>query len=448
MRSVAIAAVVVLAGCPDREVSEVEPDQVRVETKDMPLEINNDVDILFVIDNSISMEEEQTSLQANFDRFIDVLDNIEGGLPDVHIGVVSSDVGALGVLNDLNCHDDGDDGVLHVGTAALGGDSYISDVADPNTGARITNYNQGTTTLTDQFRAIATLGTSGCGFEQHLQSMRRALENPTNGDFIRPGAHLAVVIIADEDDCSAADPTLFGNAAGLGPLASFRCFDYGVTCDEPDNRAAGLHTNCRPREPANYLVDPSVYVDFLAGYKATDLEHVIVATIVGERTPVEVQLDPDPELLPSCTYPNPDPTQEDQAAFPSIRLGAFVDGFGGDGRAATICTDDLSGPLTEVGQLIANSFRDACIKYGLADTDPSTPEIDYQCAVSLRSSPDTADGFDTPIPECDATASVQPCWRLVADPQCSSFPTGLAFQIVGSEALPDSTYAHADCVVE
>jgi len=36
---------------------------------------------------------------------------------------------------------------------------------------------------------------------------------------------LAVVILADEDDCSVSDPTFFDpSSATLGPLQSFRCF--------------------------------------------------------------------------------------------------------------------------------------------------------------------------------------------------------------------------------
>ena len=68
-------------------------------------------DILFVIDNSNSMGEEQTSLSTNFPNFINVLEGIEGGLPNVHLGVVSSNVGAGGQPISA-CTDDGDNGRL------------------------------------------------------------------------------------------------------------------------------------------------------------------------------------------------------------------------------------------------------------------------------------------------------------------------------------------------
>jgi hypothetical protein len=96
-----------LAGCPDRNISEVNPNQDKEEFKDIPVQLNRDVDILFVIDNSGSMDEEQASLAANFPVFIERLETIEGGLPNVHLGVVSSDVGA-GPFSISMCDGNGD----------------------------------------------------------------------------------------------------------------------------------------------------------------------------------------------------------------------------------------------------------------------------------------------------------------------------------------------------
>ena len=88
----------VATGCIGREVAEVEPNQNKEQYKDIPVLVNRDIDILFLIDNSGSMTEEQASLVANFNRFINVLETIEGGLPNVHIGVVSTDVGVSCVM--------------------------------------------------------------------------------------------------------------------------------------------------------------------------------------------------------------------------------------------------------------------------------------------------------------------------------------------------------------
>src|SRR5215475_3220145 len=90
-----------LAGCPDRSIDEVIPQQGRVEAKDIPVNINRDLDLLFLIDDSPSMADKQANLADNFPKFIDVLSSIQGGLPNVHIGVATSDMGTQGML-DMN----------------------------------------------------------------------------------------------------------------------------------------------------------------------------------------------------------------------------------------------------------------------------------------------------------------------------------------------------------
>ncbi len=68
---------------------------------DFPVLVSPDreVDILFMIDNSPSMDPKQNALAKNFPNLINVLQTIPDGsggtsLPDVHIGVISSDMGA------------------------------------------------------------------------------------------------------------------------------------------------------------------------------------------------------------------------------------------------------------------------------------------------------------------------------------------------------------------
>src|SRR5262249_2050771 len=58
-----------------------------------------DIDILFLIDDSPSMGDKQTNIRNNFSSFIDVLASIEGGLPNVHIGVISPDLGTKGAAD-------------------------------------------------------------------------------------------------------------------------------------------------------------------------------------------------------------------------------------------------------------------------------------------------------------------------------------------------------------
>lgn len=244
-----LGAAVLTTGCPDREVGKVDPKPITDQKKEVPVQINRDIDILFVIDNSGSMREEQDSLAGNFNRFINVLNNIEGGLPNVHIGVVSTDVGA-GPFGIDKCSGDGDSGNLQAqpqGACNAPDDQFIVDLARED-GSRDTNY---TGDLADVFSCIAQLGTGGCGFEQPLESMYRALNgNATNNGFLREDAFLAVIIISDEDDCSTENTQMFNTDASLdridsdlGFLSSFRCFEFGVQC-EPDDPRRRMCATC------------------------------------------------------------------------------------------------------------------------------------------------------------------------------------------------------------
>ena len=118
--------------------------------------------------------------------------------------------------------------------------------------------------MRDTFAANATVGDHGCGYEQHLASMRRALANPANGDFIRPTANLAVVIVADEDDCSMTHAALLADDnitnGPLGDPASFRCTRFGLTCDNggvttDDMNAVGAKSGCHARTDSPYVED-------------------------------------------------------------------------------------------------------------------------------------------------------------------------------------------------
>jgi hypothetical protein len=61
------------------------------------------VDILFMVDNSPSMDPKQQALAANFPLMIQKLQQLPGGMPDIHIGVVSSDMGAGSEAAGVNC---------------------------------------------------------------------------------------------------------------------------------------------------------------------------------------------------------------------------------------------------------------------------------------------------------------------------------------------------------
>src|SRR5262245_32960590 len=291
-----------LAGCPDRTISGVIPEQGRVETKDIPVNFNRNVDILFVIDDSPSMADKQKNLADNFPNFINVLNTIQGGLPDVHIGVVTSDMGTFGASNQApgpsigsigngGCSGTGKSGNLQTTGAPVTG-SFISDIKQAD-GTRQTNY---TGNLSDVFGQMARVGAGGCGFEQHLEAAKHALNNnPQNAGFLRNDSFLAIIFIADEDDCSLAKAELLSQTdTTLGALQSFRCTRFGITCDvggqTPDQmNQVGNKDQCHSNDNSQFLSKVQGFVDFVKSLKQ-DTKQIIVAGLIGNIATVRADL--------------------------------------------------------------------------------------------------------------------------------------------------------------
>lgn len=460
------SATLLLAGCPDREVSKVVPNQDKEEFKDIPVQLNRDIDILFVIDNSGSMEEEQASLSANFPAFINVLEQIEGGLPNVHIGVISSNMGT-GSFNITGCGNGGDRGQLQTAARVPGCSpptgAFIQDIKQPS-GDRTTNY---TGTLAETFSCIAELGTNGCGFEQQLGSMRAALDgsNPFNNGFLRPSAYLAVIFITDEDDCTVTDPSMFDTSQNspsdpLGPLSSFRCFEFGVQCETGNDnpRAPGPRMNCSPRTDSAYMPDVQEFVDFLKGLKEDD-SLIITAAITGNREPVSVGVDPEaptnPALVPSCQ-------SGAGKADPSVRISYLLDQFPNRSAFTTICNEDLSDGLLLIADLLKEAIGNPCIQGQLKDRDLDTDGLQPECVVADVQNPGTDEQVEDILPVCNAAdqedldttnapASTNlPCWHLKVDTdQCAGEPTELALLVErGGATVPTGTHVQARCVTE
>jgi len=161
-----------------------------------------EVDILFVIDNSCSMSDEQASLTANFASFIQFAD--AQGLA-YQISVVSTDMS--GGFGGPQCTANATpQRPMGMDQAACG---YFADGNGDNTQQNpdwriITPDEQPSPEVA--FTAIATQGTSGSGTEKGLESAYQALSSPLitgwNSGFLRPDAYLALIFISDEEDQS------------------------------------------------------------------------------------------------------------------------------------------------------------------------------------------------------------------------------------------------------
>jgi len=246
----------------------------------------------------------------------------------------------------------------------------------------------------------------------------------------------------------------------MGPLQSFRCTRFGVTCDQggttPDQmNQVGTKDQCHSNENSQYLEKVANYVDFLKKLK-TDASKVIVAGIMGVTDPFQVELRPPPgggtgqqALAHSCTYNG---AMGPEYSDPPIRLKFFLDQFPNRSTFTTICQQNLSDGLVLIAQLLKSVIGDPCIEGDLADVDPNTPGDQYDCSVSDVSNYGKPNQVETILPQCNASISNKPCWTIASDPMnCPTTPEkphSFVLKIERSEAPPPETHVIANCVTE
>lgn len=485
MRRSALVLLSTLAACPERTSTVHLGGRYAVVADIAPTE-NLDIDVLFVIDNSGSMGDNQAALAAAAqDALFAVLESEAGVMPNLHVGVVSTNVGAGGYPI-TTCGGEGENGRLqYTPRAACAGPAgaFIVDVAAPG-GERERNY---VGTIGETFACIARLGTEGCGFERPFDAMRRALDgsNPENAGFLRPEALLVVVIVTDEDDCSAHDRGIYDpdrdRDAELGPLSSFRCHEFGVVCDDDaDPRAAGPRHGCRPREDSAYIRPVQEYVDFLVGVKG-DPTKVLVVGIAGTPEPVTVLTNcvsysptlaavcadngcgefyppdagppgpPDAAVPPppaDAGPPAPPPPPVPDIAYPAVRLHALLDAFPARSAFSPICSGDMGEALARTAQLTAGvATRRPCLVGAIRDGDDTAPGVQPSCRVYDAVAPRTPDERRTELPSCAATGGAAPCATIVADePACSGTETGLAVRVTRAGEPPPGAHVVVECL--
>lgn len=442
----AAAAVTVGAACGDN--APPQPDAATEQEVAVLRAIpNHELDLLFVAEDSLTIDK-LTTLKNSIGVLHEMFAALDPPTYDVHIGVVSTDMGTTGSLDPLNpapgigsgpgsCTGLGKDGALLMNAAVPvpAGDLFIRERRDAD-GTITTNS---TDTFEAAMSALLSIGGSGCGFEQPFRAMRRALSNPANAGFFRDSANLAVIFHGDEDDCSVRDAAFFGGDTNLlGPLQSFRCSRWGLTCNE-DINSVGLKTGCRARIDSPYIDDVTPFVDALANLKH-DPRLLSVNALVGDPEPVEVELRTPPgggtpilAMAHSCAYNG---TSGSNAADPGKRIETLLDAFPGQASTAlaSVCSQDMAPALRIVSTAIKKTLGDTCIDTrSLLDTDPSTPGVQPQCtAVDIRDS-DPSTEIDVPF-------------DLVVDETiCAWYPEHLRFVPHRTTEPTTDTWTHVRC---
>lgn len=170
-------------------------------TPDPKAEECQKMDIVFVVDDSGSMAEEQTNLATNFPKFVEVLESYKtksGSKLDYRLAVTTT----------------GRDVTYNIDFA---GTSFPTTEKGDNGAFRMSNacgtkqrwVETGDSKISSEFSCLAKVGTDGPSVEMPLESLKLALndrvKDGTNAGFLRPDALLAFVVMTDEDDCSRSD---------------------------------------------------------------------------------------------------------------------------------------------------------------------------------------------------------------------------------------------------
>ncbi|NOY90723.1 MAG: hypothetical protein GXP55_05885, partial [Deltaproteobacteria bacterium] len=317
------------------------------------------VDLLLMVDNSRSMLEEQASLAMAFPELIRALslgDSNGDGEPDftpltdMHVGVVTSDMGTAGfTVPTCDVSVGGDDGIMRT---TYGGPSCVT--GDP---PFLTFNGTGISGFGTDFACVAGVGTDGCGLEQQLEAALKALtpsssgvffvgDGPGHGDrenagFLRDDSVLVVLVVTDEEDCSVAVPQFFSSTTGpyRGVGANIRCTQDWTEAGAPD-----------PLQPI------ARYADGFRALKPGRPDRVVFAALVGIPTDLEgssfgnILSDARMAYRPDSSMPNQLIPSCDVAgrgtAYPPRRIvetAQELDITGSTGLVRSICQEDYSG---------------------------------------------------------------------------------------------------------
>jgi hypothetical protein len=427
---------------------------------------SGNLDLLFMIDNSSSMIEMQHKLGAEIPAFITALQALPSGLPSIHIAVVSSDLGAPGdSTSSIMCTLDGDQGIFQRGASTgvnntpINGDAGGADAGGGgvigcpglNAGQTFVSNVDGVANYTGDLSTLVgcmtALGDKGCGFEHQLGSIARALgadgtpAPAQNAGFLRPDADLAIVVLSNEDDCSAPASTDLYSLNGdqqnitnpLGPIANYRCNEFGHLCRDPlSGQSCLIEPTLKPPADARLIPDSGASLDvtvnltdcesndtssgkltavssFISGIKAlkTDPAHqIFVGAIVAPPTPYTVEWAPEeggqntqpgelwPQIMHSCGPAgaddvNPAATQtptDGSFGDPAVRIVQWVKAFGANGSIGSICDTDYSTFVTDfvnkVGAHVQGGVSPVPVDAGTTSGFPVCPNAGQSTGLS------------------------------------------------------------------
>lgn len=356
-----------LAGEFDAGMPDVGPVDAPIDAP-LPCTGSAELDLLFMIDNSNSMLAEQGLLRAEIPRAITEL----ATHASLHVGVVTSDMGAgpspVGIVPSCLAGF-GDDGIMRITSRGGAGcaTSYPSRVFTFEGAA------SGVPAFATAIGCVADLGTGGCGFEQQLEAVLKAVSPvspqpwvsssyvaPTfaapsaghgdreNDGFLRADSVLALVLLTDEEDCSVPEYDIFymDDPDYRGNPLNLRCSRFGASALYPTARY--VNGFLQLRSSASRLVYAPI-VGVPADLVGSSYEAMLSDPRMEETEEPAV---PPQRLLPSCDGAN-------GVAFPPRRIVDVARGLRDGGAYTTvqsICDDSLGDGMNEIVGVIRHAL--------------------------------------------------------------------------------------------
>ncbi|HLK93770.1 MAG TPA: hypothetical protein VKZ18_28015 [Polyangia bacterium] len=489
------AAAPALWACTSRTLDAPATTPSAVGTWTQAQKINNNLDLLFMIDDSSSMQSMQQKLLDQLPRFMNILEGLPVK-PNLHVAVVSSDMGAKSDTNIMCSQTGGNQGQFFsqpegscLATTLTPGDTFISDVDG------VSNF---TDPIASVFQCIALLGSNGCGFEHQLASIDRALgadglgpAPASNANFLRPDAYLGIVMLTNEDDCSApADTTIYSLNAGAwsinnadGPLANYRCnggprgghlckdlnpgstnMGYATPPLVPPSDAAGAPpmlqlSDCQDNESGSSALTPvSKFIQDIRALKPDPDNQIFVGEIIGPPVPYGVEWAPSgnpdlpnelwPQVMHSCGAVgsdgvNPDPHAQnatDQSfGDPGVREQQFAFGFSRS-VVASICDPDYSQSMVQIADAIGKLITPPCINGQIQSDAQGNPA----CSVIETLTDSAGNKTSVAVPNCAENGNAAPCWTLEAGTNgCTG--QSLKFNDSAADMMSASAYSTVSC---
>ncbi|HKO47273.1 MAG TPA: hypothetical protein VJV79_06095 [Polyangiaceae bacterium] len=286
------------------------------------------LDVLFVVDNSVSMADKQNILNVSLPSFVSRLANplcvdaqgkpvatqpASGGeacvsgtreltpVKDMHLGVITTSLGSHGgtvCATPVTVDDRLDDRAELLPAQRPNLPSYENSGYLAYDSAGLVGVSNVNSVIADLQTIVSAAGEHGCGYEAPLEAMYRFLVDPeppvsvtlsnnqsTPGEinvgllsqriaFLRPDSAVAVVILSDESDCSIRDEGVgwFVGSQQRMPRSTAVC---DVNVNDPCCRSCAQNESAGPRAGCSSLKDDAVCKTVTSGqsYATWDAPH-------------------------------------------------------------------------------------------------------------------------------------------------------------------------------